>query len=62
MMPDLRRGPRRSRRACPEVGDLGGSVLVPPSPTPKGTRAVLADPQFAVFGVIGVIGGEGTRR
>ncbi|GAA3101206.1 VOC family protein [Streptosporangium carneum] len=35
------------------VGDLGGRVLVPPSPTPRGTRAVVADPQFAVFGVLG---------
>ncbi len=49
-------------RACFAVGDvgatvariseLGGSVLMPPSPTPRGTRAVVADPQFAVFGVI----------
>ncbi|MEV7008985.1 VOC family protein [Streptosporangium sp. NPDC051022] len=38
--------------AVERVRDLGGAVLVPPAPTPAGRRAVVADPQFAVFGLI----------
>jgi predicted enzyme related to lactoylglutathione lyase len=32
-----------------KIGELGGAVLVPPSPIPSGRIAVAADPQGAVF-------------
>jgi predicted enzyme related to lactoylglutathione lyase len=38
--------------AAARVGDLGGTVLVPPTDIPPGRFAVTADPQGAVFSVI----------
>lgn len=34
-----------------QVGELGGSVIVPPSPVPTGRLAVFSDPQGGVFAV-----------
>ncbi|MBB4919492.1 VOC family protein [Streptosporangium saharense] len=38
--------------AVARAAELGARVLVPPSMTPQGLRAVLADPQSAVFGLV----------
>jgi predicted enzyme related to lactoylglutathione lyase len=37
--------------AATKAVELGGSVVMPPSETPVGATAVLADPQGAVFSV-----------
>jgi predicted enzyme related to lactoylglutathione lyase len=37
--------------AVSQVGELGGSVVVPPSPVPTGRLAVFTDPQGAAFAV-----------
>lgn len=39
------------------VLNLGGAVLAPLSPTPRGRMAVVADPQFAPFAVIEAVTG-----
>lgn len=37
---------------CARAGELGGAVSVPPTDTPAGRMAVLADPHGAVFSII----------